>query len=212
MDDQDLRGSLLEAARRSVAAGLNHGTTGNLSVRMGQGFLITPTGMPCDQLGAEDLVPVDAEGVAAPGGRRPSSEWRLHRDIYGARPDVAAIVHAHPVFATTLACLRLDLPAVHYMLAAAGAATLRCAGYATFGTSELSRAAVEALGAAGACLLANHGLVAVGAHPPAAVRVALEVEHVAELYWRARQIGEPVILSEAEMAEVRERFRDYGPR
>lgn len=200
---------LIEAARQSVSAGLNHGTTGNLSVRVGEGFWITPSGLPCDGLTEPDLVRLTLEGVVTPGGRLPSSEWRLHRDIYRARPEVQSVLHAHPVFATTLACLRQDLPAVHYMLAIAGGATVRCARYATFGTAELSLAVVEALGGRHACLLANHGLVSVGRRPLQALRVAIEVESVAELYWRARQAGTPVILDDAEMARVLDRFREY---
>lgn len=201
---------LIAAARRTVELGLNHGTTGNLSVRFGEGFLITPTGMPCDDLRTTDLVAMGMDGSLPPGSRAPSSEWRLHRDIYVARPDRQAIVHAHPTFATTLACLRLDLPAVHYMIAVTGGSVVCCAPYATFGTEELSASAMAALGNGRACLLANHGLLAVGTDLDEAVRVAAEVEQVAELYWRARQVGEPVILTDAEMAEVIERFRGYG--
>lgn len=210
MTEAEARRALVIAARRSVQAGLNHGSTGNLSVRLDGRMLITPSGAPCDALEEADLVRMMLEGTPASGSRPPSSEWRLHRDIYRARPDVGAIVHAHPVFSTTLACLHQDLPAVHYMIAVAGTDTVRCAGYATFGTEALSRAAVEALADAGACLLANHGLVAVGPDPAAALRVALEIESVAELYWRARQAGEPVILTAGEMTEVRQRFRTYG--
>jgi len=199
---------LLEAARRSVTAGLNHGATGNLSLRLPEGLLVTPTGAACDRLAESDLVRLDGEGGVV-GGGRPSSEWRLHRDIYRARPEVGAVVHAHPVFATTLACERIDLPAVHYMIAAAGGVNVRCAAYATFGTEALSAAALDALAGRRACLLANHGIVAVGADPLDALRVAIEVESVAELFWRARQGGRPVILGKAEMAEVLDRFRDY---
>lgn len=205
---KELALQLVEAARRSVALGLNHGTAGNLSVRTGEAFLITPTGAPLDQVAVDDLVRVDLAAESAPA--RASSEWRLHRDIYRARPDAGAVVHTHSRFATTLACLRLDLPAVHYMVAVAGTGVVRCAEYATFGTAELSRAAVAALGTAHACLLANHGVVAIGAGSDMALRVAGEVERVAEWYWRARAIGSPKPLSEQEMAEVFDRFRDYG--
>jgi len=204
------RHALARAARRTVELGLNHGSTGNLSLRAGDGFLVTPTGARCDTLAESDLVFVALDGTAAPGSRAPSSEWRLHRDLYRARPDLAAIVHAHPTFATTLACLRADLPAVHYMIGVTGGAVVRCAPYATFGTEELSRGAVEALGTSRACLLANHGLVAGGRDLEEALQVAAEVESVAELYWRARQAGDPVILSAGEMAEVLQRFEVYG--
>lgn len=204
------RQALARAARRTAELGLNHGSTGNLSLRAGEGFLVTPTGARCDTLAESDLVFVAMDGTPAPGSRAPSSEWRLHRDLYLARSDLAAVVHAHPTFATTLACLRIELPAVHYMIGVTGGAVVRCAPYATFGTEALSRGAVQALGAGRACLLANHGLVAGGRDLEEALRVAAEVESVAELYWRARQAGSPVILSNAEMAEVLERFEGYG--
>jgi L-fuculose-phosphate aldolase len=180
-------------------------------VRIGDGFLVTPSGMACDALVEADLVEVTPTGEPRPGPRRPSSEWPLHLEVYRHRADVAAVVHAHPVFATTIACLREDLPAVHYMLAISGAAVVRCAEYATFGTVALARNAVAALQGSQACLLANHGLVAVGGGIDAALRVATEVEAVAELAWRARQVGTPVILDDTEMARVLEKFRGYLP-
>lgn len=202
--------ALLAAARATVSLGLNHGSTGNVSIRDGQGFLITPSGLPCDGLTAADLVWVGMDGVPERSDRTPSSEWRLHRDIYRRRGEVGAVVHAHPVCSTTLSCLRWDLPAVHYMIAVTGGSVVRCAEYAVFGSEALSSAAVEALAGSRACLLANHGMVAVGADLPEALRVAVEVESVAELYWRARQVGAPVLLTDAQMAEVLERFRGYG--
>lgn len=210
MNDAVLRDMLIQAALGTLAEGLNHGTSGNVSVRLDEGFLVTPTGMPFDLLHPDDLVRVGMDGGTPPGSRVPSSEWRLHRDIYAARPDVSAIVHAHPRFCTTIACLREDLPAVHYMLAVTGADRVRCGGYATYGTAELGQAAVTALGMGGACLLANHGLVAVADSLVQALRVAREVEVVAEYWWRARAIGTPAVLSAAEMAEAVERFRGYG--
>lgn len=204
------REQLVAAARRSVAIGLNQGTSGNLSVRVGGGFLITPTGMACDGIEASDLVTMTAQGEVSGDSRSPSSEWRLHRDLYLARPDVGAVVHAHPRFATTLACRRQDLPAVHYLIAAAGSSVVRCAPYATFGTGELSRVALEALGESRACLLANHGLVAVGRDLDQALAVAADVELVAEYYWRAALGGVPVVLSDREMADALARFKTYG--
>ena len=204
------REALAAAARQSVALRLNHGTTGNLSVRTGEGFLVTPSGCSCDAVEPGDLVLLAMDGTPEPGQATPSSEWRLHRDVYGARHDVGAVVHAHPPFATTLACLREDLPPIHYMVAVTGTGRVRCAPYAPFGTGELSRAALEALGDSRACLLANHGLLAVGFDPAHALRVAAEVEAVAELWWRARLVGTPKLLGDSEMAEVLRRFRDYG--
>ena len=209
MTHTEPRERLLEAARCTVALGLNQGTSGNVSVRDGDGFLITPTGMACDALAASDLVNVSSDGTVAPGQRAPSSEWRLHRDVYLARPAVGAVVHAHPRFGTTLACRRQHLPAVHYLIAVTGASVVRCSAYATFGTEALSAAALEALGSSRACLLANHGMVAVGRDLDEAVQVASEVELVAEYYWRASQSGEAIVLSEKEMADALERFKSY---
>jgi L-fuculose-phosphate aldolase len=210
MSEAALRQALVEAGAASVARGLNHGSSGNVSARTPGGFLITPTGMACDGLAPDDLVAVALDDGAATGRRAPSSEWRLHRDLYQARPDVGAIVHAHPRFCTTIACLREDLPAVHYMLAVTGSDRVRCSDYATYGTEALSRAAVTAMGASRACLLANHGLVTAGADLAEALRVALEVETVAEYWWRARAVGTPVLLTSEQMAEALERFRSYG--
>lgn len=205
-----MRSALLDAARRTVALGLNHGSSGNASVRLEDGFLVTPTGLACDQVTASDLVLVGMDGAVLEGRRAPSTEWRLHRDVYVARHDVGAVVHAHPPFCTTLACLREDLPAVHYMIAVTGSDVVRCAPYAPFGTVDLSRVALDALGPSRACLLANHGLVAAGADVEEALRVAIEVESVAEVWWRARLAGVPKVLSGEEMAEVLRRFAAYG--
>jgi L-fuculose-phosphate aldolase len=203
------RADLVEATRRCASVGLNHGTTGNLSVRTSAGLLITPSGVPAETLDESSMVEVDAEGT--PRGRgKPSSEWRLHAAIYAARADAHAIVHAHPPFSTTIACLRQDIPPVHYMVAITGGHRVRCSTYETFGTAELSAAAVEALGGSRACLLANHGLVTVGPDLETAVRIAVEVETVAEYWWRAKAAGEPVLLSEAQMREAIEQFKGYG--
>jgi L-fuculose-phosphate aldolase len=210
MTEATLRAALVEAGRASVACGLNHGASGNLSLRAGAAFLVTPTGLPCDGFTADDAVSVSLADGSATGRLAPSSEWRLHRDLYLARSDIGAIVHAHPRFSTTIACLREDLPPVHYMLAVTGGDRVRCSGYATYGTEALSRAAVAAMGSSRACLLANHGLVACGADLTEALRVAAEVETVAEYWWRARAIGTPVLLTAEEMAEALERFKSYG--
>ncbi len=205
------RRALLAAARRLAGLGMLPGTTGNLSQRVPGGFLITPSGAPYDEIEPADMIELDAEGRPFSHGR-PSTEWRLHRDLYAARADIGAIVHCHPPFGTALACVRRDIPAFHYMVAVAGGNDIRCARYATFGTAELAANALEAMAGRNACLLANHGSVAVGKSLDAAVRVAIEVEVLAEHYARALQIGQPVILDDAEMARVHERFRDYGRR
>ena len=202
------RAALLATALAACRSGLNHGSTGNLSVRQGGGMLITPTAVPYDQLREPDLVELGLEGEPA-AGARPSSEWRLHADIYRQRPDAVAVLHAHPRFSTTIACLREDLPAVHYMIAITGGDRVRCSDYALFGTPELSAAALAALGSSNACLLANHGLVTVGRDLSEALRIAEEVEVVAEYWWRARAVGTPVILTQSEMHDAIARFSSY---
>ena len=191
------------------ALGLNQGTAGNLSVRVPGGLLVTPTGLPYDEMKPADIVMLDTAGC--PHGRlAPSSEWRWHHDILGRRPEVNAVLHAHSMFATTLACLRRSIPAFHYMVAVAGGDDIRCAPYATFGTEALSRHALAALEGRKACLLANHGMIALGASPKDALRLAVEVETLAAMYWRALQVGKPVLLSKAEMKRVLAKFESYG--
>jgi L-fuculose-phosphate aldolase len=209
MNGSDLRAALTATARQTVTHGLNKGSSGNVSVRFGEGFLITPSGLPNDTLESEQMVFVDMEGQAA-GNLKPSSEWRIHRDIFRTRPEVKAVVHAHSSHAVSLSCLRRSIPAFHYMVAAAGGKDIRCADYATFGTQELSDSVLTALQDRRACLMSNHGLVAVGASLDAALSLAVEVEELCAQYWRASLMGEPVLLSDAEMDEVLEKFRHYG--
>jgi L-fuculose-phosphate aldolase len=208
-DSPELRRALIEHARMLTSAGLTRNTSGNLSHRVAGGFLVTPSGMDYDRLEPADIVFVDFAGQAR-GRRLPSSEWRFHRDILAERAEVSVVLHAHSPFATSFACLREGIPAFHYMVAVAGGPDIRCAPYATFGTELLSRHAVAALDGRRACLLANHGLIALGADFASAHKLAVEVETLAEMYWRARQIGAPVILDAAEMAVVLEKFRSYG--
>ena len=206
---RSLRAELIAAARRMNALGVNQGKSGNLSQRIAGGFLVTPTGMDYDALRPADIVEMDFAGNAR-GKRLPSSEWRFHRDILASRADVAAVVHTHSVFATTLACLGRGIPAFHYMIAVAGGDSIRCAPYATFGTPALSRLAVRALRDRKACLLANHGMIALGGSIRAALALAVEVETLAAMYWRALQVGKPVLLGRAEMRRVLEKFKTYG--
>jgi L-fuculose-phosphate aldolase len=195
------------------SAGLNRGAAGNVSVRSvhgGQpGFLITPTGMAYDALDADDIVFMSLEGCSV-GRRKPSSEWLFHRDLYVARREAGAILHAHSPFATSLACLRRDLPPFHYMIARFGGDTLRCAAYATFGSQALSDAALAAMQARCACLLANHGMLVFGRDLTQALDLGVELESLCEQYWRACQLGEPVLLDGDEMAVVLEKFATYG--
>ena len=209
----DLRQQLIAAARGMEPARLNRGTSGNLSVRTVEngaaGFLITPSGMPYATLNPEDIVFMHHDGRPA-GLREPSSEWRIHRDIYAARPEAQAILHAHSPFATSLACLRRGIPPFHYMIARFGGDTLRCADYATFGTQALSDAAIAALQDRSGCLLANHGMLVFGRDPAHALALAVELEELCEQYWRSSQLGAPVLLDSAEMARVQEKFASYG--
>ena len=214
--ERGLREAVIAATREMNALGINRGKSGNVSARWHKarfdGYLITPSGMPYASIAPADVVamPIEGESNAARGRRRPSSEWRFHRDIYRARRDAAAIVHTHPPFATSLACLRRGIPAFHYMIAVAGGDDIRCAPYATFGTQALSDHAVAALEGRRACLLANHGMIAIGASLAAALALAVEVETLADMYWRARQLGEPVLLPASEMDVVVAKFRTYG--
>ena len=208
-----LRNEVIATALAMNAAGINRGKSGNVSARWRSegfdGFLITPTGVPYDQTRPEQVVAMTIDGEAR-GTWLPSSEWRFHRDIYAARADADAIVHTHSPFATSLACMERCIPPFHYMVAVAGGRDIRCAPYATFGTQELSDHAVAALAGRQACLLAHHGVITIGESLRGALALAVEVESLAEMYWRALQIGEPTPLSDAEMAVVLEKFRTYG--
>jgi L-fuculose-phosphate aldolase len=207
--ERGLRVRIIDAARRMNATGMNQGRSGNVSVRIEGGFLVTPTGVPYESLNLPDLVFMRQDGQRE-GTYTPSSEWRLHRDIYETRPEAAAVVHTHSPYATSVACLRRPIPSFHYEVAFAGGPDIRCADYATFGTQELSDNALRALEGRRACLLANHGVVAIGGEIEDAFAMAEKVEALARLYWQALQVGDPVLLDEDEMARVLERFRTYG--
>jgi len=210
MTDDALRAALIAACRALQSSGLTHGTSGNVSVRRDERrFFISPSGMPYEELEPGQVPLMDMEGRWF-GHRRPSSEWRFHRDIFASRADVGAIVHTHSRHATALACSGRGIPAFHYMVAVAGGPDIRCAPYRTFGTQELSDAAVAALGGRMACLLANHGAIAVGADLPAALALAGEVENLAAQYCAALAVGEVRILEHSEMLRVLEKFRSYG--
>ncbi len=207
--DRTKRQSIIDACRDMNRLGINQGTSGNISLRHGEGMLITPTSVPYDAMQPDQIVFMKLDG-ALEAGQRPSSEWRFHRDILKARPDVNAVVHAHPPFATMLAIMGLEIPPIHYMIACAGGDTIRCAPYATFGTEELSRHAVAALEDRSACLLAHHGMIAVGPSLARAMWLAVEVETLARQYHGCLQIGTPPLLSKAEIENVRRRMEGYG--
>jgi L-fuculose-phosphate aldolase len=204
-----LREQLLTVSLKLNELGLNRGTSGNASVRDGDGFLVTPTGLAVEQMIPGDMVPMSFDGEHE-GERKPSSEWRFHRDILAARLETGAVIHTHSMFATTLACLHQEIPPFHYMIAVAGGDSIRCAPYALFGSQALSDAALAALQGRRACLLANHGMIALGRDLDQALAVAVEVETLCEQYWRALQAGEPQLLTPAQMDEVMEQFKGYG--
>jgi L-fuculose-phosphate aldolase len=207
--DLTKRQSIIDACRQMNSLAINQGTSGNISLRHEDGMLITPTSVPYDTMQADQIVFMKLDS-APDTGQRPSSEWRFHRDILKARADVNAVVHAHPPFATILAIMGLAIPPVHYMIACAGGDTIPCAPYATFGTEELSRHAVAALEDRSACLLAPHGMIAVGASLAKAMWLAVEVETLARQYHGCLQIGTPPLLSKTEIENVRARMAGYG--
>ncbi len=207
-----LRRGIITAVRSFAGLGLGVGTAGNVSVRVPGGMLITPSGIPYSELRPADIVQLNPAGEVASGRLAPSSEWRFHCDILARRNDVGAVVHAHSAFATAIACTRRDIPAFHYMIAVAGGDCIRCAPYATFGTAALSRHALSALRGRQACLLANHGQIALGSDLGAALAMAQEVEELARQYWLSQQLRRPVLLTGKEMAVVMEKFKNYGRR
>jgi L-fuculose-phosphate aldolase len=205
-----LRDDLVATAKQMSALGLTPGMSGNVSVRAPNGLLVTPSGMPYGDMVADDVVELKYDGTVRPGQRTPSTEWQLHRDILGARQDVQAIVHTHSLFSTTISMLRRAIPAVHYMVVLSGSDEIPCAEYATFGSAQLALNAVDALRGGSACLLANHGMVALGTTLAGALRLAAEVETLASQYWHAAQVGQPHILEHDELTRVRARFAEYG--
>lgn len=209
MKDRDKRQSIIDACLRMNALGINQGTSGNISIRHGDGLLITPTSTPYETMRPEQIVQMGLDGSHDPA-QHPSSEWRFHRDILKARPDVEAVVHAHPTYCTALAIMGMEIPPVHYMIACAGGDSIRCAPYATFGTQELSDHAVRALEGRFACLLAHHGMIAVGRSLAKAMWLAVEVETLARQYQASLQIGKPPLLSKEEIEKVRVRMAGYG--
>ncbi len=211
---QQQREALLEISLKLSGLGLNRGTSGNASVRANnedgqEGLLITPSGMAVEEMSQEDMVWMDFSAQAH-GQRKPSSEWRFHLDILQSKPEVNAVIHTHSMFATTLSTLRKGIPPFHYMVALAGGDDIRCAPYALFGSQLLSDHALAALSNRKACLLANHGMIAVGESLQKALAIALEVETLAEQYLNALKVGEPHLLTHDEMREVIEKFKGYG--
>jgi L-fuculose-phosphate aldolase len=208
--ETDARQSVIETAREMSRLGLSPGRSGNVSRRWRDGMLITPSGMAYDAIVARDIVFVDGDGMTAKSSRRPSSEWRFHTVVYHTRLDRHAIVHSHSLNATALACAHKAIPAFHYMVAAAGGADIPCVPYATFGTEALSQNVVGGLRDRDACLMANHGQIAIGETLSAALELAALIEVLSEQYCKVLALGKPNILDAAEMARVVEKFKGYG--
>ena len=210
-DDRNKRKAIIAHCLQMNRLGINQGNSGNISVRHGDGLLITPTSMPYDRLTPEDIVSLSSEGV--PEGRRePSSEWRLHHEVMRHRPEFDAVVHAHPPYCTTLAIMGLGIPAIHYMIAVAGGADIRCAPYAIFGSEALAKNAVAALTDRKACLLAHHGMIVAGSSLEQAMWLAVEVETLARQYHGCLQLGTPTLLDERQIEAVIARMDGYGHR
>lgn len=212
--DKEKALQIVEASKRLVSTGMNRGSCGNVSMRSetmqnGSGsFLITPSGTDPEKMTPDSICLMNMSGETA-GNGKPSSEWRMHRDIYHSRSDIHAVVHTHSPFATTLACMQLEVPPFHYMIAVTGGNTIPCAPYALFGSQELSDSALDCLENRYACLLAHHGMLALGHSLDHAMAIAIEVESLCEQYWRILQTGHLKILSEKQMSAVHEKFRDY---
>ncbi|HEY1862401.1 MAG TPA: class II aldolase/adducin family protein [Roseiarcus sp.] len=211
-DERALRANIVAKARWMNAIGLNQGTSGNISARYKDVLLITPSATPYEAMTPDSIaaMPIDGEYGAWSGPLKPSTEWRFHFDITKSRPDVSAIVHTHSTYATVLAIARKEIPACHYMMAAFGGTTIRCADYARYGTKELSDFALQALEGRNGCLLANHGMIALGANLDKAMWLAVELETIAKQYYLSLALGNPVILSDEQIAETAGGFATYG--
>jgi len=211
-EERQLRGAIIAKCRWMNTSGLNQGTSGNISVRYRDRMLITPSAVPYDTMQPEMIATMPLEGSYGEwsGPLQPSSEWRFHLDIMRARPDVGGVVHTHSTYATVLAITRKSIPACHYMMAAFGGTDIRCAGYARYGTKELSELALAALEDRHGCLLANHGMIALGVNLDSAMWRAVELEALARQYYLAQALGDPVILSGAEIADTARGFESYG--
>jgi len=209
MQDEALRREMIATCIYMNDKGINQGTSGNISARVDGGFLITPSGVPYHEMKPKDIVLMKVD-ASHQGPRKPSTEWRFHRDIMAKKPEVGAVIHLHSMFCTSLSMLRREIPAVHYMIAAAGGPSVPCVPYVTWGTQELADYIVGALENRHACLLANHGMVCVGPTLKKAAWLAVEIETLAAQYWRALQVGVPHILPDDEIERVMQKFKSYG--
>jgi len=206
---EQIRRAMIATCIKMNESGINQGTSGNISVRINEGFLITPSGVPYDEMKPQDIVLMHID-ASHEGPRKPSTEWRFHRDIMEKKPEVGAVIHLHSMFCTSLSILRREIPAIHYMIAVSGGPTIPCVPYVTWGTQQLADYILGALENRHACLLANHGMVCIGPNLKKAAWLAVEIETLAAQYWRALQVGIPYILPDEEVAHVIEKFKSYG--
>ncbi len=205
----DLKQAVIGTCLKMNAVGINQGTSGNVSVRNADRFLITASGVPYEEMKCEHIVEMDLEG-GYHGEFLPSSEWRMHQDIYLNYDHAAAVVHTHSTYATAFSCLQKEIPAFHYMIGVTGGPTLRCANYATFGSGQLSANMLEAMQGRNSCLLSNHGMICYGPELDSALGLAVEIESLCKQYFIACQAGDPVILDDREMTRILEKFKSYG--
>ena len=205
------REQVIEYSLKLLSEGLTNGTAGNVSIfNREEGLVaISPTGVNYSELTPEMISVVDLDGKLIEG-LKPSSELEMHMILYRNRGDVNAVIHTHPVYTTVLACLREDLPAIDYMIAVTGATKVKCAEYASYGTKELAENAYKAMGSSLAVILANHGLTTAGKDIANALNITVQVEYISNLYIKAKNIGEPIVLPDNEMNSMLERFKTYG--
>jgi L-fuculose-phosphate aldolase len=208
--EEALRAGIVRVMRAMDQRGLNRGTSGNVSVRFGEGLLITPSGVVPDELTDDRIVFVGAAGMSPEGSLKPSSEWRMHAGLYARRPDIHAVVHCHARHATILACAGLSIPPLHYMVGVSGKSSVPLAPYHPFGSFELAEAVADAMDGGYACLMANHGLIAAAPKLDRALAIAEEMEEQAAVYCGTLAIGGPTLLTEGQMAEVMQQFKGYG--
>jgi len=209
-DEAELRAGIVAVMQAMDARGLNRGTSGNVSARLGDAMLVTPSGVPPLRMTADMIVRVDADGSVAAGALKPSSEWRMHQRLLQRRPDASAVVHCHSRHATILACAGTPVPPLHYMVAVGGGVSIPVAPYATFGSEALADAVVETLGGQYAALMANHGQVVVAPGLDLALLIAEEVEEQAAIFWGTAALGGAKLLDEVEMTRILQAFRKYG--
>jgi len=208
--ETELREQIVDVMMKMASRGLNKGTSGNCSARCGEGMLVTPTGVVPEALTPDNIVYIDAAGEAAPGALAPSSEWRMHKGILDRRPDAGGVVHCHSHYATVLACAHRPIPSVHYMVAVSGGPTIEVAPYEMFGSLALAEGVTETLDGRFACLMANHGQIALAPTLGRALAIAEQVEEQAGVYWGTLAIGGPKLLSPGQMDDITVAFRKYG--